>query len=88
MLLTEFDPERKAVINPDLIHTPVPGFPETVISIFSHTLFEKIVDFLAGEIIAETKDVDGIWPVYQVEYKRKQARYLCLSFEPIPSRSS
>ena len=72
MLLTEFDPERRAVINPDLIHTPVPGFPETVISIFSHTLFEKIVDFLAGEIIAETKDVDGIWPVYQVEYKGKR----------------
>ena len=43
MLLTEFDPERKAVINPDLIHTPVPGFPETVVSIFSHHLFERIV---------------------------------------------
>ena len=72
MLLTEFDPERRAVINPDLIHTPVPGFPETVISIFSHTLFEKIVAFLNGEIIAETKDVDGIWPVYQVKYKGKR----------------
>lgn len=72
MLLTEFDPERRAVINPDLIHTPVPGFPETVISIFSHTLFEKIVSFLNGEKIVATKDVDGISPVYQVEYKGKR----------------
>ena len=72
MLLTEFDPERKAVINPDLIHTPVPGFPETVVSIFSHHLFETIVEFLGGKEIAGTKDVDGHWPVYEVNYKGKR----------------
>ena len=43
MLLTEFDMDRDAVINPDMIHKPVEGFPETVVSIFSHTLFQKLL---------------------------------------------
>ena len=30
MLLTEFDEARDAVINPDIIHTRIPDFPETV----------------------------------------------------------
>ena len=68
MLLTEFDPNRDAVINPDIIHKPVPGFPETVVSIFSHHLFRRVVELLNGKEIAHTKDVDGIWPVYEVEY--------------------
>ena len=71
MLLCEFDPQRDAVINPDIIHKPVEGFPETVVSIFHHTLFQKIVDFLGGVRIAETKDVDGHWPVYEANYKGK-----------------
>ena len=69
MLLTEFDFEKDAVINPNIVHKPVENFPETVISIFSHHLFYKVVDFLGGSQIAHTKDVDGIWPVYEVTYK-------------------
>lgn len=69
MLLTQFDKDRDAVINPDIIHKPVEGFPETVVSIFSHHLFQKIVELLKGRQIASTKDVDGIWPVYEVLYK-------------------
>ena len=69
MLLTEFDYERDAVINPDLVHTPVENFPETVVSIFSHRLFGRIVEALDGKEIAYTKDVDGVWPVYEVSYK-------------------
>lgn len=68
MLLTEFDHDRDAVINPDIVHQPVAGFPQTVISIFSHRLFQRIVEAIGGRKIAETKDVDGVWPVYEVEY--------------------
>lgn len=76
MLLTEFDFDRDAVINPDIIHKPVEGFPETVVSIFSHRLFERIVELLDGKEIAQTKDVDGLWPVYEVTYKyRRFAMY-------------
>lgn len=69
MLLSEFDDDRDAVINPWIVHKPVEGFPETVISIFSHRLFDRVVEAFDGRIIAETKDVDGVWPVYEVAYK-------------------
>lgn len=72
MLLTEFDPIREAVINPDMVFKKIPDFPETLVSIFSHQLFHKIRDFLGGRVIAETQDVDGIWPVYEVTYRGKR----------------
>ena len=72
MLLEQFDPARHAVIDPDMIFKPIPDFPETVISIFSHQLFTAIVNFLGGTEIAETRDVDGRWPVYEVTYNGKR----------------
>lgn len=72
MLLTEFDSDRIAVIEPDMVHLPVDAFPETVVSVFSHQLFYKIVKLLNGREIAQTHDVDGIWPVYEVSYKGKR----------------
>lgn len=72
MLLQEFDPARRAVINPDQMFQPIPNFPETMVSIFSHQLFDKILEFLGGEEIACTNDVDGIWPVYEVKYKGRR----------------
>ena len=72
MLLKEFDFDKSAVIEPWFVHQPVEGFPETVISIFHHTLFQKIAEFLGGELVAGTKDVDGHWPVYEVQYKGKR----------------
>lgn len=69
MLLTQYDFDRDAVINPDIVHQPVEGFPETVVSIFSHHLFKRVVELLDGKEIAQTKDVDGIWPVYEVKYQ-------------------
>ena len=72
MLLQEFDPARRAVINPDQMFQPIPNFPETMVSIFSHQLFDKILEFLGGGEIACTHDVDGIWPVYEVKYKGRR----------------
>ncbi len=72
MLLKEFDHAKRAVINPDFIHQPIPDFPETVVSIFSHRLFDEIVRFLGGTEITQTHDVDGIWPVYEVTYNGKR----------------
>ena len=69
MLLKEFDFDRRAVIEPWFVHQAVRDFPETVVSIFHHALFHRIVEFLGGVKIAETKDVDGHWPVYEVQYK-------------------
>ena len=72
MLLCEFDPVKDAVINPDILHHPIPDFPETLVSVFSHQLFSAILEFLGGKKIAETHDVDGIWPVFEVVYKEKR----------------
>ena len=72
MLLEEFDFDKSAVIEPWFVHQSVEGFPETVISIFHHTLFLRIAEFLGGVKIADTKDVDGHWPVYEVKYKGKR----------------
>ena len=72
MLLTEFDPARDAVINPDMIFHKVPDFPETLVSVFSHQLFDAVLKFLDGKVIAETRDVDGDWPIYEVTYKGKR----------------
>ena len=46
MLLDEFDEARTAVIEPDMVHGPVPDFPETVVSVFSHRLFASVAEFL------------------------------------------
>lgn len=72
MLLTEFDETREAVINPDYAHPKLPGFPETMVSVFSHHLFAALLEFFDGKVIAETHDVDGIWPVYEVHYQGKR----------------
>lgn len=75
MLLTQFDAARQAVINPDQTIPPVADFPETLVSIFSHDLFRAVLDFLGGTKIAESRDVDGIWPVYEVTYNGKRFAY-------------
>ena len=72
MLLTEFDENRAAVINPDYAHPKLPDFPETIVSVFSHHLFNALLEFFDAKKIAETHDVDGIWPVYEVVYQGKR----------------
>lgn len=72
MLLTEFDESRHAVIDPGMGLPSVENSPETVVSVFSHQLFNAIVSFLGGEPIAESHDVDGEWPIYQVNYNGKR----------------
>lgn len=72
MLLLQFDETKNAIIDPDMVHHAVPDFPETVVSVFSHYLFASVLNFLGGKVIAQTHDVDGIWPVYEVSYKGKR----------------
>lgn len=72
MLLEEFDKAREAVINPNNIFQKMPDFPETIVSIFSWQLFDKIVEFFHGKVLATTNDVDREWPIYEVEYKGKR----------------
>ena len=68
MLLNQFDANPHAVIDPGMIFPPMADFPETVVSVFSHQLFYAVREFLGGVKIAETNDVDGVWPIYEVHY--------------------
>ena len=43
MLCSEFDPERRAIINPEDCYQPVEGFPEICIGIFSKPIMEWIL---------------------------------------------
>ncbi len=72
MLLGQFDGSKSAVIDPHMVVERIPDFPETVVSIFSVHLFERIREFLGGTIITQTQDVDGVWPVYEVRYGGKR----------------
>ena len=60
MLLEQFDPDKRAVIEPYMAVRPCENFPETVVSVFSHHLFSRVVEFLGGKKITETRDVDGV----------------------------
>ena len=63
-------PTPRAVINPDYIK-PVENFPETVVAVFSHQLFASVAAFLGGKRIAQTRDADGDWPIYEVSHHQK-----------------
>lgn len=69
VILEQFDTCRDAVINPNMVFDKLLDFPETVVSVFSHQLFDAVLNFLGGKEIARTVDVDGIWPIYEVHYQ-------------------
>ena len=54
MLLTEFDDNRQAIINPQDLHEPIEGFPKVVISCFSRVTFARLLENYDHEVIART----------------------------------
>ena len=54
MLLTEFDDNRQAIINPQDLHEPIEGFPKVVISCFSRVTFARFLENYDHEVIART----------------------------------
>ena len=84
MLLEEFDRERNAVINPDMIVERVEGFPEVTVSCFSYKLFDSVLSLFEPEVIGHLHDATGENPVYRVVYKgREFALYHSLVGEPL-----
>ena len=68
MLLTEFDPNPTAVINPTMAHQPLPDMPETMVSCFSRVTFQRMAESLNAEPIAQIKSANMVFPVYRAEY--------------------
>ena len=69
MILTEFDPAKKALINPEDIIKPVEGMPEVAVSCYSSLTFERMVSELNADIVAVTGTANGVSPVYRSKYK-------------------
>lgn len=84
MILEEFDPCRKAIIDPEMTVSKIDNFPEVTISCFSRLLFEKVLTYFEPEKIAELHSAAVVTPVYAVEYKGKRfALYQSWAGEPM-----
>lgn len=69
MILTEFDPVKKAVINPEDIITPVENMPKVAVACYSHVTFERMIDELDAKIIAQTNTANGVELIYKANYR-------------------
>lgn len=69
MILTEFDPSKKAVINPEDIVQPVEGMPEIAIACYSNITFDRMLNELNTEIVATAFTANGEIPIYKAAYK-------------------
>lgn len=72
MILEEFDFDKEAIINPAYFVKPVEGMPKIAVTCFECKTFERIVELLKGEKIAETGNANGKWPIYKAVYKGKE----------------
>ena len=73
MLADTYDPDRRGVIDPFEAYSPLPGFPEICIGIFSRHIVEETAARLGGEVIAQVKFCTGTVPVYRVRAGGTQA---------------
>lgn len=71
MILTEFDPSKKAVINPESFVEKVVGMPEIAVACYSIITFERMVAELGAKKIASTGTANGEKYVYSAKYKEK-----------------
>lgn len=72
MILTEYDPAKKAVINPEDIIKPVEKMPEVAVACYANTTFERMIGELDTEIITTTSTANGTIPVYRTNYKNTE----------------
>ena len=83
MLLEEFSPERSAVIDPDMVTTPIADFPTVTVSCFSKKLFDSVLAQFEPKLLTELYSATGRNPVYEVTYKgRRFALYHSYVGEP------
>lgn len=69
MLLHEFDPSQVAIFNPTTAHQPVPGMPKVAVSCFSFVTFQRLLEGLDAQPIAQMKTASQVYPVYKATYR-------------------
>lgn len=68
-ILDDFDGLSAPVLNPDNIASPVAGFPDTVIGVFSRSIAEQIARQAGAEIVCTVDGIIGKRPVWRFGYK-------------------
>lgn len=68
MILDQFDPHPRAVINPEDTVTPLADFPRIAVSCFSHVTMDRLVRELHAEQIALIHVANLDIPVYRARY--------------------
>ena len=72
MVLKEFDPSQKAVINAEDFVDPIAEMPETAVACYSRITMERMVEELRAKKIASTSTANGETYVYRAAYKGKE----------------
>lgn len=72
MVLKEFDPSQKAVINAEDFVDPIAEMPETAVACYSRITMERMVEELGAKKIASTSTANGETYVYRAVYKGKE----------------
>lgn len=70
IILSEFDPVKTAVINPENFVKPVKDMPEVAVACYSKETFDRIIRERNAEVIAATSTANGEIPIYRTDYKK------------------
>lgn len=76
MILSQFDPEKRALINPSDIVTSLPQFPKTVVTCFARTTFARILVEVPHRQIAKTSMANLEIPVYELDFHGEKSAFL------------
>ncbi len=63
--MLNFDKDRSAVLNPDMFHTKVEGFPKTCVSFFSQKLMYEFTQIYKPEVIENVTNTTLDTPIYR-----------------------
>ncbi|HCW54199.1 MAG TPA: phosphorylase [Clostridium sp.] len=72
MKLTEFDSNKKAVINAEDVVNKIEGCPETIVTCFSKKIINKAVEIYKPEVIGFVHNANGDIPFYKLNINGKR----------------
>ncbi|MDQ0221549.1 nucleoside phosphorylase [Streptococcus moroccensis] len=64
MILTAFDSEKKAIINPEDLNPKIEDFPKVVVSCFARETFRRLVTDFSGQELTRTAIANQEIPIY------------------------
>ncbi len=79
MILSEFDSEKIAVINPSTLIEKVDGIPKVAVACYSHITFERMIDGLHVEKIAVSKSANGDISIYKGRYNDTELAFFMIT---------